>query len=392
MRRMEENRRRRMAEQEEDEETDEEEEVLEGGEIDVQDLAVNFDAQDLALADNEVNDEVANLQQVEWDDDDDDEMEIDEDVDENQLEILNNEDYNKRNKHGVLVKLVHSLKHECPTSAVRFWITRALEAFLRGEIITLNQIFLLKHNLVEDTLNLLISGCLITSNMVTQGCLDFLSTLTKFNVEAFERCNKTLDCSHKINTLMNLAQQNLVDSNMFIRVVILTSEHVKQIKPKKNDLIHKCRLMRKLSQPQVQYQLAIDLINLLTVCTISQENVSCLNTSLLILILSHRHEDLNTFFLKVRQLKDNVKMLEKMKLLFTFWYDHYTLPIKKQDCKSLENSTNIKFTEWISVVKVLLKDDVTDTCSIRHHHHVITNPTILHSSSRINLQKVKRHS
>ena len=32
---------------------------------------------------------------------------------------------------------------------------------------------------------------------------------------------------------MTLAEDNLVDSNMFIRVVILTSEYVKQKRPKK---------------------------------------------------------------------------------------------------------------------------------------------------------------
>ena len=41
--------------------------------------------------------------------------------------------------------------------------------------------------------------------------------------------------------------------------------------------------------------------------------------------------------MKVRDMKDNINMLEKMTGLFSFWYDHYTLPIKKQDCKSLEN-------------------------------------------------------
>ena len=48
-------------------------------------------------------------------------MEIDEGPNDNDdLEMLNNEEYNKKNKIGVLIKLVHALKHESPTSAVRF--------------------------------------------------------------------------------------------------------------------------------------------------------------------------------------------------------------------------------------------------------------------------------
>ena len=47
------------------------------------------------------------------------------------------------------MELIHALKQEPASSCVRFWITRALEAFLRGETIALNQAFLLEQSLVE---------------------------------------------------------------------------------------------------------------------------------------------------------------------------------------------------------------------------------------------------
>ena len=56
-------------------------------------------------------------------------------------------------------------------------------------------------------------------------------------------------------------------------------------------------------------------------------------------------------------------------------------------------STNIKFTEWIQVVKILLGNDKSNTNTISYHLEQITNPTIVQKTkSRINLQKVKRHS
>ena len=54
--------------------------------------------------------------------------------------------------------------------------------------------------------------------------------------------------------------------------------------------------------------------------------------------------------MKVRDMKDNINMLEKMTGLFSFWYDHYTLPIKKQDCKSLEN---VCFNMCFNLVKIV---------------------------------------
>ena len=65
------------------------------------------------------------------------------------LEELINKDAFDRESEGVLVALIKELRQQTSTSCVRFWITRALEAFLRGETITINQNFLLQHNLIE---------------------------------------------------------------------------------------------------------------------------------------------------------------------------------------------------------------------------------------------------
>lgn len=269
---------------------------------------------------------------------------------------------------GVLMALISSLKQEPASSCVRFWITRALEAFLRGETISLNQAFLLEQKLVEDTVSLIISGC-IQNEMVMQGSFDFLSTLMKFNLQAFERCNRVLDCTDKLRTLIRLTADNLVDSNMFLRCIILTAAHIKEKLPGQIDFVEECRLLQYFSKVEKQVDFAVKLNRLLTVSTLSQENVSCLNTSLLIMILANRRHQLSHYLTLISQMEDGLKLLRNMKHLLSFWLTHYTLPIKKADCKSLETSTAIKFSEWESVVGKLLNDDVTKPDSIEHHLH-----------------------
>ena len=46
-------------------------------------------------------------------------------------------------------------------------------------------------------MSLIISGS-VQNEMVMQGSFDFLSTLMKFNSQAFKRCDKVLDCTDKV--------------------------------------------------------------------------------------------------------------------------------------------------------------------------------------------------
>jgi len=170
---------------------------------------------------------------------------------------------------GVLMELIHALKQEPASSCVRFWITRALEAFLRGETIALNQAFLLEQSLVEDTVSLIISGS-VQNEMVMQGSFDFLSTLMKFNSQAFKRCDKVLDCTDKLTTLIRLTSDNLVDSNMFLRCIILTASHIVQKLPEQIGFLKDCRLLQYFAQVDKQVDFAVKLNRLLTVSTLSQ--------------------------------------------------------------------------------------------------------------------------
>jgi len=267
---------------------------------------------------------------------------------------------------GILMNLISALKQEPASSCVCFWITRGLESFLRGEIISLIQAFLLEQDLVEITVNLIISRT-PQNEIAVQGSFDFLSTLMKFNIEAFKRCSNVLDCTDKLQTLLRLVNNNLVDSNMFIRCIILTAAYIKENEPNKINFLTENKLLKYFSGDNKQVDYVVKLTSILTVPTLSQENVSCLNTGIAIMILAHRRHLLSHYLSEISKLEDGVKLLKNMKSLMTFWLRHYTLPIKQSDCKSLETSTGIKIDEWKTVVNELLVSDPKKDNSLEYY-------------------------
>nr|CAB3267281.1 short transient receptor potential channel 4-associated protein-like [Phallusia mammillata] len=267
---------------------------------------------------------------------------------------------------GILSEIVSLLKEESSSSCVRFWITRAMEAFLRGETQEIDQTFLLEKNLVEDTVELLVSSQ-PRVDTVAQGNFDFLSAIMRKNLSAFERCDRVLDCSAKFHRLIAAIDYSLVDSNMFIRCVMLTACEIRNTRPEYLHVLESSRLLNHFSKMQVCVEVAARMLSLLTVSTLSQENVSCLNTSLLVFIMANRIGELPKYLKAFSESSDGSEILCNFIELLEFWQVHYTLPMKKTDCRSLEMSSGVKFVEWMEVVKMLLNSDTTSPTSISHY-------------------------
>ena len=103
--------------------------------------------------------------------------------------------------------------------------------------------------------------------------------------------------------------------------------------------------------PHVQF--VVQLVSILNVTELTQENVSCLNTSLVIIMLAARQGRLADI---IRRLLDygegedpsgyraGKSLLTNLKLLLVFWQEHYLH--KDKDCSTLEKSSLIPFTFW----------------------------------------------
>ncbi|XP_038225284.1 short transient receptor potential channel 4-associated protein isoform X2 [Dermochelys coriacea] len=269
-------------------------------------------------------------------------------------------------KRGLLTRLLQVMKKEPAESSFRFWQARAVESFLRGATSYADQMFLLKRGLLEHILYCIVdSEC--KSRDVLQSYFDLLGELMKFNIDAFKRFNKYINTDEKFQIFLNQINSSLVDSNMLVRCITLSLDRFEnQSDIKVAEVLSECRLLSYMSQMSMRMSFLFRLINIIHVQTLTQENVSCLNTSLVILMLARRKDKLPFYLHTLQEMEYMEKypgfILNNFHSLLRFWQQHYLNKDKDSTC--LENSSCISFTYWKETVSILLSPDQTSPCAI----------------------------
>jgi hypothetical protein len=128
---------------------------------------------------------------------------------------------------GLLSKISAAFIGESDESPYRFWLASCVESYLRGsspaEQVFVAQSGLLKHLIQDITSDFLhCAGSLQTS-------FDLLGELCKGNAEVIHLLVKDLD-EESFRKLMSVAAANLVDSNVFIRSLLLSLERMSSSK------------------------------------------------------------------------------------------------------------------------------------------------------------------
>lgn len=134
-----------------------------------------------------------------------------------------------RGRKGLLSKLILSYKAESDSSPYKFWLASCIEAYLRGsspqeQWFAAQSSGLLDH-LVEDVLDdrLHCAGSLQTA-------FDLLGELCKGNIDSLHMLLNSLSTEERFQRLMSVAASNLVDSNVFIRALLLSVERVTSVR------------------------------------------------------------------------------------------------------------------------------------------------------------------
>ncbi|XP_044520307.1 short transient receptor potential channel 4-associated protein isoform X3 [Gracilinanus agilis] len=269
-------------------------------------------------------------------------------------------------KRGLLTRLLQVMKKEPTESSFRFWQARAVESFLRGATSYADQMFLLKRGLLEHILYCIVdSEC--KSRDVLQSYFDLLGELMKFNIDAFKRFNKYINTDEKFQVFLNQINSSLVDSNMLVRCITLSLDRFEsQSDMKVVHVLSECRLLSYMYQMNNRTTFLFRLINIIHVQTLTQENVSCLNTSLVILMLARRKDKLPGYLNALQKMEYDEKypgfILNNFHSLLRFWQQHYLHKDKDSTC--LENSSCISFTYWKETVSILLSPDRTSPCAL----------------------------
>ena len=280
-----------------------------------------------------------------------------------------------RGTQGLLTKIVEVLKKEPTSSTFRFWLCRAVESYLRGGTSYADQIFLLRRGLLQHITASLIATETVRQKETIQSSFDLLGEMVKFNFDACKQMDSILNTEAKLKKGMIMVNNNLIDSNMFIRAMVLACDHFLQAGEEMAQFVTSSRLMKNFREFDKHVQFVVKLVSILDVKDLTQENVSCLNTSLVIIMLAARQGRLPDI---IRRLLDygedpggfraGKSLLKNLKLLLVFWQEHYLH--KDKDCSTLEKSSLIPFTFWKETVDQLVSEDASKETSILHHIQV----------------------
>ena len=271
-----------------------------------------------------------------------------------------------RGTQGLLTKIVEAVKKEPSQSTFRFWLCRAIESFLRGRVSYADQIFLLRRGLLQQiTTSIINTEHRTIQHEVIQSSFDLLGEMVKFNIDACKQLDSLLNTEAKLKKTMILVNDNLIDSNMFIRAMVLAADQFVNDYSSESDASHfalNSRIFAFFRDFDKHVNFVISLIGLVNVNVLTQENVSCLNTSLVILMLNRKRDNLAEILKEISQEKGTYGMiatghesgkgmLENLRKLLKFWQVHYLH--KDKDCTQLEKSSRIPFEYWKSTVEIL---------------------------------------
>ena len=113
-----------------------------------------------------------------------------------------------------------------------------------------------------------------------QSSFDLLGEMVKFNYDACKQMDSILNSESKLKKGMIMVNNNLIDSNMFIRAMVLACDHFLQAGGEMAEFASNSRLMKHFREFEKHVQFVVQLVSILNVTELTQENVSCLNTSL----------------------------------------------------------------------------------------------------------------
>ncbi|GMF44357.1 unnamed protein product [Phytophthora fragariaefolia] len=286
---------------------------------------------------------------------------------------------------GLLTKIIHALIEQPVDSIYRFWLASCVEAFLRRAA-PYEQLFVARTPLLQALITEILSGGAYRSQGSFQSAFDLLGEMTKGNWETLQLFHGLLN-NTQFAAFMEVVILNLVDSNVFIRSMLLSSEKfAKQPQTGTFGLVDDFEMDRMSDFLTVNLvRLLRDLMTIVTMDDINHENICCLNTAIVILVFQHRRNRLPVI---LEALRDHEEVSGKQgyvcnnfRGLLWFWIQYYTP--RGRDRLGLEHSSEVKFEEWRHVVSLLCADDGSSTALLSAPARLPSSPySRLYSASR----------
>ena len=126
-------------------------------------------------------------------------------------------------RSGLLSNIISTLLEQAEDSPYRFWLSSCLESWLRGSSED-EQVYCAKSGLIDFLVDYVLGNKLHCAGNL-QTAFDLLGELCKGNIVTLQMVLQTMD-EERFERLMSVVISNLVDSNVFIRALLLTTERI----------------------------------------------------------------------------------------------------------------------------------------------------------------------
>ena len=256
-------------------------------------------------------------------------------------------------KQGLMTRLVQAFK-ECEDNTNKLLLSSCIEGFLRSADV-FTQLFIIQTGLLSDMLAIL-NDDTCESNII-QATFDLLGEVLKFNKGAF-LCLNHLISSTEQRRWVDYCMTKIVDSNVFLRSLLLSTSYFDSIDSHRTDFF-----LKKFA-PKFSTSLAIfnrfhdqslsilsNLLKSIQVKSLSQDSnhhidISCLNTSIMFFILC---SDKSRLLAILR--KENPEIVDNFNELLSFWLRFYLR--RGRDAHGIQQSSRVEFGRWKATVEEL---------------------------------------
>jgi len=277
-------------------------------------------------------------------------------------EILEGNAFDKVEKKGLLNKIIILFNNFHPNSNYRFWLASCVEAFLRG-FNECHQIFVAHSGLLFNLLKQILTKQITKSSNV-QISYDLIGEIMKFNRHNISFIENICLKYDWMSQLADHALVNVVDSNVFLRALLLSFErfdfqYKNQQKISEENLLNfneNSKMYRRFSkEDKNSFLLVVDSVN---ANFISQDNICCINTILIMTIFADQRGELKEYInsLTTREDKttDQIKqLLENFDEVLAIWNRYYMS--KAKDSFSLQYTSSLPFS-YFQTMRQKLQD------------------------------------
>ncbi len=270
-----------------------------------------------------------------------------------------------RDQMALLTKIMDVLGDASGDSPIKFWLATCVESFVRGSgpeaqvFVALGNKNTLLDVVVDEICRGEGTGC---GGLQTN--FDMLGELVKFNPVVLrildakldecapsDSASYSIDPARSFEQFMRILRLHLVDSNVLLRAILLTVE----IERKVGLADAPTRFHTYIDEHQMT--LLADMCTIVSAGDVSQENLCCLNSALVFLVLARRHGKAAEVIEKLRQAERGApnSVVRNFRQLLWFWTEYYHT--RAGDRRSLESSSRMNFHEFAEMADMLIADD-----------------------------------